>query len=176
MRSAALCANVARDASDNAASENPSAPQPPTDTRIFNRGLRMRSACRRARAPAAPASSSATRPSLPMWANAKLIAVSFSAAIGHEADLPAVVFEFAGQAHVAHAIEQLLVRRETIGLANLGAQREAQTVDVADLRVPLLQIAQPFEEVPALGHDHRFVIGLGQHLHRLEADRRAERI
>ena len=69
-----------------------------------------------------------------------------------------------------------LVRREAIGLADLDAQRQAEAVDVADLGMAALQLAQSLQEMRAFLHDHRFVVGLGEHRHGLETDRRAERV
>jgi hypothetical protein len=59
---AALAAKRSRAAAVSAASENPSAPQPPTETRIFRRGLRSFSECSRASVAAASGWSSAISP------------------------------------------------------------------------------------------------------------------
>ena len=56
------------------------------------------------------------------------------------------------------------------------AQREAETVDVADDLVATLQLLQPFEEIRALLRDRRRKVLVMHHLHRLERDRGAERI
>ncbi|EEF93595.1 hypothetical protein CATMIT_01773, partial [Catenibacterium mitsuokai DSM 15897] len=99
-----------------------------------------------------------------------------AADVQHQAHLLAVVLQLAGQADVAHAVEQLLVRSEAVGFADLRAQRQAQAVDVADFRMARLQILQPGQEVRAGAHHPVLVIAFGQHLHRLQAHRGAERV
>src|SRR6185503_14499552 len=76
-----LDAKRRRDASVRAASENPSALQPPIETMSLRRGFFFFRACRDCRLVAAAGLSKPTFPFASMRAKAKLRSVSFSAAI-----------------------------------------------------------------------------------------------
>src|SRR6185369_474554 len=99
-----------------------------------------------------------------------------AADVEDEAELLAAAAEVAGKPDLDHAADELLVRREAVALADLGAQRETEAVDVADLGMAALQLSQALQEMGALRLDDRRVVALAQHLHRLDADRGAERV
>ena len=63
--------------------------------------------------------------------------------IEDQADLLAVVLKLGTEAHVHHAIEQLAIRRKAVRFADLGAQGEAEAIDITDFLVTLLQVFQP---------------------------------
>src|SRR6185369_3597012 len=56
-------------------------------------------------------------------------------------DVLVVAAEVDGKPDLDHAADELLVRREAVALADLGAQRETEAVDVADLGMAALQLS-----------------------------------
>ena len=98
-----------------------------------------------------------------------------AADVQHQAGLLAAVFKVTRQADLHHLVHQFLARRKAIGLADFGTQRQAQPIHIADLGMALLQVFQALQKMRATAHHHRLIVGFGQHLHGLQADRRTER-
>src|SRR5256885_135739 len=73
-----------------------------------------------------------------------------AAHVQHQAAFLALVFQAAFEADVHHLVQQRLVGREAVFGADLGAQRQAQAVHVADFLVALLQLLRSEEHTSEL--------------------------
>src|SRR5690606_1704153 len=100
-----------------------------------------------------------------------------AADVEHTAVAATADLDVALQAFLDHSVDDGLGRSiAVVGLANFHAQRQTEPVDISDRLVPPLQILQAFEEIGALLHHHRLVIGLLEHAHDLETDAGSHRI